>query len=249
MALQVLPVMVWANCPPTGQLHSAEVSKVVDGDTLWLVDGRKLRLIGINTPELGFKDRSPEPLAKFSHEALQAILADKRKIYLELGEQKTDKYGRVLAYVYIDKKTSVHALLLEEGLAFPITIPPNTKYTDCFQQLAGKARQSGLGVWGHDYFMPLHVSLLKDKRSSGYRRIIGKVNQVSHGRSGWWIELEGVVSLRLEDKNLPYFMPGQPENLLGRSIEVSGWLVWREKNDKYPPWVMSLQHPHALVIK
>ena len=149
ISLQVAPALVWANCPPIGELQSAEVSKVVDGDTVWLVDGRKVRLVGINTPELGFKGRSSEPFADSSSDALRRILADKSEIYLQLGEQSKDKYGRVLAYIYVDqvyvdeahvtKKVSVQALLLEEGLAFPITIPPNTRYTDCFQQLAGLA--------------------------------------------------------------------------------------------------------------
>lgn len=81
------------------------MQQVVDGDSLRLVDGRKVRLIGINTPELGRDGKPDEPLSVKARDALEKIIAT-HTITLKMGPDKTDHYGRTLAYVMLPDGSS-----------------------------------------------------------------------------------------------------------------------------------------------
>lgn len=96
------------------------VARVIDGDTIVLADGTRVRYIGIDTPERG------EVGYKEATEANRKLVEDK-KVRLEYDVNRTDRYGRTLAYVYVNG-TFVNAWLLENGLAEVMTIKPNVKY-------------------------------------------------------------------------------------------------------------------------
>ncbi len=79
------------------------------------------------------------------------LLTDKN-VYLEYDAGRTDKYDRVLAYVYTEDGVMVNNLLLEEGMAKIMTIQPNVKYVELFKQTQETARENGAGFWA-DYFL------------------------------------------------------------------------------------------------
>lgn len=128
---------------PPGELHGPyPVERVVDGDTIIVqLDGQRtrVRLIGIDTPESAHPDadrNSPEGAAVSAR--VKALL-EGTQVFLEYDEERSDKYGRTLAYVYLeDGETMVERLLLKEGLAVPMRIPPNEKYDTEFCRLAKK---------------------------------------------------------------------------------------------------------------
>jgi len=97
------------------------VSRVIDGDTIELTNGITIRYIGINTPEVG------QPGAEEATEANRALVEGK-KVRLEYDVQKQDKYGRTLAYVYLEDGIFVNAELVKQGYAQVATYPPNVKY-------------------------------------------------------------------------------------------------------------------------
>ena len=102
-----------AFCPLREDLPRFAVRQVVDGDTLRLVDGRSIRLIGINTPELGRKGRSDEPYAMQARRRLQALVdASDGRVGLLPGEQRKDRYGRTLAHLYDAQGRNLEAQLL-----------------------------------------------------------------------------------------------------------------------------------------
>ncbi len=125
------------------------VTRVVDGDTVDVsptVDGvSRVRLIGVDAPETrecpGGQPLSQEAKAYTTSE-LQGQTVD-----LELDEEKTDQYGRLLAYVYEDEEM-FNEDLLEVGYAQVATFPPNVRYVDRFLAAQGEARAAGLGIWG-----------------------------------------------------------------------------------------------------
>lgn len=131
--------------PASQQGYSAAVARVIDGDTIKLVNGERVRYIGIDTPELHHPKKPVEYLAKEAKEFNQKLVGGK-VVRLEFDVEKRDKYGRLLAYVYVDD-TFVNAKLLEEGYAQILTIPPNVKYADEFLNLQGKAREENRGLW------------------------------------------------------------------------------------------------------
>lgn len=127
-----------------------KVIDVIDGDTVKLADGKLLRYIGLDTPELHIKKNntfiySPQP---FSQEAkqLNQTLVENKLIRIEFDMEKFDKYGRLLGYCFIEN-TFINAKLLEEGLAVIYTKPPNVKYSDLFLKKQKQARENKKGLW------------------------------------------------------------------------------------------------------
>lgn len=128
------------------------VTKVIDGDTIILANGERIRYIGVDTPELRRKVRGrwmyePRPFAEDSTE-FNRRLTEGKIVRLEFDVEKRDKYGRLLAYVYLENGTFVNAELLKQGYAQLTTIPPNVKYVDLFVSLQREARQNNRGLWG-----------------------------------------------------------------------------------------------------
>ena len=133
-----------------GDYHA--VTRVVDGDTFWIDDGtqrgRKVRLIGVDAPETQSNGR--KPVGYFGQESKKYLtrLLEKKKVRLEYDVDETDRYGRTLAYVYLEDGTFVNAELLEKGYAMVMTVPPNVAFADKFRALQAEARTRGRGLWG-----------------------------------------------------------------------------------------------------
>jgi len=135
------------------------VTRAVDGDTLVLETGERVRLIGIDTPELHvsrklYRDaqRSKQDvttiqkLGQRSYEFTKNLVEGKR-VSLEFDAEKYDKYERLLAYAYLKDGTFVNAKIVEEGYASLMTYPPNVKYADLFLRLYREARENKRGLW------------------------------------------------------------------------------------------------------
>lgn len=135
------------------------MKRVVDGDTLKLADGRSVRLIGIDTPEVHYSDKlvrdvkrsgrdihAIQTLGKKASDFTKALCAG-RKVRLEYDIEKRDRYGRTLAYVYLEDGTFVNARIMEEGYAQVMTIPPNVKYADLFLKFQAEAVKARKGLW------------------------------------------------------------------------------------------------------
>lgn len=124
----------------------AIVKNVIDGDTIELSDGRKLRYIGIDTPET--KDPA-RPQECFGHEAYlkNKSLVEGKTITLEKDVNETDRYGRLLRYVYIDT-VLINDLLVKEGYAQSISYPPDIKYQHVFDASEKVAQATQAGLWG-----------------------------------------------------------------------------------------------------
>jgi len=126
-----------------------EVVRVVDGDTFVIeYEGKqeKVRLIGIDTPESVHPDE--EKNTEFGDEVSnysKNILTGK-EVLLEFDVEKRDKYGRLLAYVYLDGQM-YNKILLEKGYAKIATYPPNVKYVEDFTKLQKEARENKQGLW------------------------------------------------------------------------------------------------------
>jgi micrococcal nuclease len=133
-------------------LLTAKVTRVVDGDTLVVtLDGssERIRLIGVDTPESVHPDASKNvPYGKIASDFTTEKLEGK-EVQLELDVEERDKYGRMLAYVYLDGEM-FNKTLLDEGHAVLATYPPNVKYVDIFTEAQKAAREAGRGLWGYD---------------------------------------------------------------------------------------------------
>jgi len=140
LAFALLLFLLISSCvsPP----ETAEVSQVIDGDTIVIEGGFHVRYIGIDTPEV-----HPQ-LEAYGMEALQANreLVEGKEVRLERDVSETDKYGRLLRYVYVNG-ILVNAELVRQGLAYARAYPPDTKYQDYLEELETEAREAGRGMW------------------------------------------------------------------------------------------------------
>jgi micrococcal nuclease len=129
-----------------------QVTRVVDGDTIVVQMAgaeKKVRLIGIDTPESVHPDETRNvPYGKIASEFTRQQL-EGQQVYLEYDVAETDKYGRILAYVWLNDKM-FNKTLLQEGHAMLATFPPNVRYVDDFTKLQAEARDAGKGLWGVD---------------------------------------------------------------------------------------------------
>lgn len=129
-----------------GATQWAEVQWVVDGDTVHLTDGTRVRYIGLDTPELHHPKKAVEAYAQEARAFNRRLVAG-RRVRLEYDVERQDKYGRQLAYLFLEDGTFVNAELLRQGYARILTIPPNVKYHDRFLRLEREAREQRRGLW------------------------------------------------------------------------------------------------------
>ena len=139
-----LLVLVGGCASPTEIL----VTRVIDGDTIEVdIAGSiyKVRYIGIDTPELD--DKRPEYCA-LAQEATRynRQLVEGKTVRLEKDISETDKYGRLLRYVYVDN-IFVNAKLVRQGLAWAKVYEPDTKCQDILEKAEAEARQDKIGIW------------------------------------------------------------------------------------------------------
>lgn len=133
---------------PTFSLQEAKVTRVIDGDTIEVAIGGslyKVRYIGIDTPEIVHPSKPVEYLGKEAA-AKNRELVEGKVVYLEKDVSETDRYGRLLRYVWVGE-TMVNAELVRLGYAQASTYPPDVKYQDLFLKLQAEAREAGRGLW------------------------------------------------------------------------------------------------------
>lgn len=124
--------------------HSARVERVVDGDTVRLVGLGSVRLIGIDTPEVYGHVDCFGPEASAFAKSLMRRGADVR---YRVGTEARDRYGRLLAYIWLPDGRLVNGLLAERGYARQLTIRPNNQLAPAFSREVSQARKANRGLW------------------------------------------------------------------------------------------------------
>jgi micrococcal nuclease len=145
--LTLLPALV--SCQD-GSFLAVKVVRVVDGDTIQVCcigwKREKVRYIGINTPETKHPTKEVEHFGEEASEANRKLVEDKT-VVLEFDVERRDRYGRLLAYVFLKDGTFVNAWLVEHGFAQVMTVPPNVKHQELFLKLQRDAREARRGLW------------------------------------------------------------------------------------------------------
>ncbi|WP_311885142.1 MULTISPECIES: thermonuclease family protein [unclassified Pseudomonas] len=235
-----------AFCPAPVGLASVTVQRVVDGDTLRLSDGRSVRMIGLNTPELGKQGRSDEPFAVAARKRLQALVdASGGRVGLQPGKQAKDHYGRTLAHIYSASGANLEAQMLADGLGFQVAVAPNVDLVACQQAAERSARKAGLGLWRQS-----PVLKAEQIQRSGFAVISGRVSKVQRNRGGIWIELQDALVLRVAPNLVGQFDNARLQALKGKQIEARGWIVDRSRRGGLQSgqsrWLLPLTDPSML---
>ena len=145
--LGLLFLFLAASSAAAGSIEGTVV-RVVDGDTIYVQLGdrvEKIRYIGVNSPEIHHPIKGEEPGGREAAE-VNRRLVDGHRVRLELDVRTRDRYGRLLAYVWVGN-TMVNAELLRLGYAQVMTVPPNVRHQDLFVKIQREARGTHRGLW------------------------------------------------------------------------------------------------------
>lgn len=251
----LLPLSAIAECGfPSG--GSVKVARISDGDTLKLQDGRSVRVLGINAPEIIHGKKAGQPLGRESRAAAQAFInATHGAVRLGFERELTDRYGRLLAHVYDERGRSLAAAQLRAGMALQIAVPPNTAQADCLLDVERGARKKSAGMWRDSYWQPLPIKLMRGDET-GFRQVRGRVTKVSIN-SAVWLEFEGKLVARVAKKDWPAFayQKSDWQALQGREVELRGWINSRKnqarpsaKTTQFKPLILQLRSPSSMKI-
>ncbi len=164
LLLLAIPLFLFSIHCHYEQTTTCTVTKIVDGDTIYCSKGygkeQKVRLIGIDAPEsnknsktyrdaerTGDSVESIIKLGKKSTAFVKSRISVGMEVRLERDVQTQDKYGRTLAYVYLLDGSMLNELIVREGYAQVMTIPPNIKYQGLFVEAERDARKNKRGLW------------------------------------------------------------------------------------------------------
>jgi len=139
--------------PQTPDSRKYYCLRVIDGDTIVVKRLGSIRLLGIDCPEMNYEIGDPEPYARDATDLCESLV-DGEEVRLEFDEEKRDKYGRVLAYVFVKQQPSgdevfVNAELVRMGLARVYRYSSNRMYLRQLSSLEKEARSKGLGMWSN----------------------------------------------------------------------------------------------------
>lgn len=145
-------VLAWVlglwGCTAQGQgpVTTGLVAEVRDGDTVVLDTGQRVRLLGIDAPEL---EREGQPADFLAHKAKRVLtdLARGKRVRLEYDKVRYDRYGRILAYLFLEEGTNLSQELVRQGLARVYTIPPNLRFREELLAVQREAIQARRGIW------------------------------------------------------------------------------------------------------
>lgn len=143
LRLQREPVHV----PPVSEAGIAHVQRVVDGDTLLLTGGERVRLIGVDTPESVKPDAPVEPLGREASDFTKRM-AEGKDVRLEFDRERVDQYGRTLAFVYVGD-LFLNEELIRQGYSRAETrFPFRSDLQRRFKEVEEEAREARRGIWG-----------------------------------------------------------------------------------------------------
>ena len=227
------------DCQPPLPSQSVMISSVVDGDTVRLADGRTVRLIGVNTPEL-YSDSVPQAGALEAKRYVSQLVGGQR-VELFLGDEPKDRYGRTLAYLMVGGKTLSQSVI-ERGLGWAISVPPNDRLSACFFTAERMARRAKLNLWQAE------LPRAKTLTQSGFAVLHGSVSNIESTAKHTYIELDDRLAVRV-----PKGWPLLNVLSVGRSIEVRGWVRDRrsslKNNDRFKPFLLTVNDERHITLR
>ncbi len=156
----ILPIFIIFLAASLNARDLETVKRVTDGDTLVLTNGERVRLIGIDAPESRPNPRAEKQAEKEGKDSKAIIAMGKEatkfvktlvkpgdEVKLEFDVEKRDRYGRLLAYVYLSDGKMLNEEIVKAGYANLLTIPPNVKYQKKFLKAYHEARENKRGLW------------------------------------------------------------------------------------------------------
>ncbi|WP_022942121.1 thermonuclease family protein [Psychromonas hadalis] len=231
---------LFASCPRISWDETVILKKINDGDTVTLKNGRLVRFIGINTPEINYRNlKKSEPYALEAKALLERYMRVGDKLHLVYDKTKQDKYGRKLAYVYNKTGRNLALLQLQSGFAQHWVIGRNDKFWRCFQDTERQARLRRKAIWSD--FKPLLASRLQ-KSDKGYVYIKGRITEIKKNKQGLKLKIDKQLTVSISKAKLKIFKKSGIDFLLHERLLLSGKLTFSGNKAK-----LILYHPAQIL--
>ncbi len=217
-----------------GQGTDEFVKEVIDGDTLILAGGERVRLIGINTPEDGMYFYGE------AKDVLELLVLGK-EVRLERDISEVDKYGRLLRYVYIGE-LMVNLEMVKRGFANAFTYPPDVKHTGLFLEAERQARSNELGLWERSGIQQVDIMVHYDAEGNDRENlndeyiIINNTGKDIIDLGGWTVKDSATKhyefkSFKMEPGSSVYLFTGTGKDSAGVFYWNSTMPVWNNDFD------------------
>ena len=218
-----------------GQSRWVQVGVVFDGDTFRTRAGEKVRLLGINTPEVAHGSQAGEVYGQQAKRRLTALLSN-QTVRLRMDREKRDKYGRILAQVYLRDGRWVNDIMVREGLAHVYTFAPNFYWADQLLKSEAMARSEMRGLWKSNRWRLLDATDISNRHIGQFHLVRGYVK----GVQTWRFKL-GKLSISVPRKYRQWFTASDlPE--AGRKVVIAGVVRSSSTGNLY----MSLHSPYEI---
>jgi len=209
-------------CHAPAKAPAIAVKHVIDGDTVVLADGRSLRLIGVNAPELGHRGAKDDPLAAAAEAELARLLRP-GALRLVAGREAFDRHGRSLGDLFLADGTLAAESLVRAGLGFAAVVPPNDAHIDCLLAAERTARSARRGIWADPSFWTFEAARPPERLAGKFRRATGKISARSERRGGLALDLDGAVELWVPADHRKALAQVLARAEVGASLTVRGW--------------------------
>lgn len=214
------------------------VQTALDGDTLMLTNGTRVRLIGVNAPEIARNNSPNQPGGQEAMDFLYKLAKDKT-VRLESEVQRFDRYHRRLAHPILPDGRSITSILLRSGMVHVSLVPPNIARAEQLFRDEAYARRRKVGLWAMKDYQVLPARNAASYRNT-WRRLRGKVVSVQPKLKYTYLYFESGLVAYFDNENLQRFIEAgrDPLQLEGRTVVVRGWV--RQQSGQP---VIKLSHP------
>ncbi len=215
------PVPLWAggSVSVVSQAQWVQVKYVFDGDTFMTRRGQRIRLLGINTPEVAHGDEPGQPMGEAAARALRSKIAG-QLVRLAFDRQRKDRYGRTLAQVWSGDGDWINGWLVAEGYAHVYTFSPNIRWTESLLKLEHQAIAGHRGIWRTDRFAVLAADAVSAKHVGQFRVVDGVMGKKldKHG----WVFRFGRLKVSVPRRDRALFDAPPAMAHVGDSVRVRG---------------------------
>jgi len=211
-----------------GEKRWVRVAYVYDGDTFKSASGEKVRLLGINTPEIMHGSEPGQVMGNEATQALKRMIAGKT-VRLAFDRERRDTYGRTLAQVYLHNGTWVNGEMVRLGLAHVYTFTPNLRWAGSLLELERPARKQHLGIWNTKRFSVIPADQVKKSHIGQFHVVTGTINHIN--RNGFGFRLAG-LNISIPRKYRVWFK-SPPRLRTGQAVTVHGMIRAGRKGSLY----------------
>ncbi|MBX2839145.1 MAG: thermonuclease family protein [Gammaproteobacteria bacterium] len=230
----------FATCLKNATREAVKIASITDGDTVVLQDQRKVRIIGVNTPELNAQKPWSRALARRAANAVERWLEKQSSVYLVSGIDPFDHHQRSLAHLMGSSDQLLSEHLLQQGLAAASPVHPNTRCADHLAKQERDSRTAGSGVWRKENPWFVIDTTLNKRQHRGFRIVQAKLVNISNTKKKYTLVLQSGLRVNIR-KSIYQSLEVVPKT--GETIEVRGWVSFRSKQPS-----ISLHHATNLSI-